>query len=316
MRVPDRKYLQAVEEQVDLMLAKANAMHPEFEQDCLYDLERIPRHWTDGLRIRYVNRIADSDLRNDVNTVYDDDRAGSANGKPGNADLLGLFSPALGRRKLNHVQVQWTPNDYTQRRNFTLLHELGHYLQQTDDELAMRICMISSTNYEKRFEEDACNRFASKALLPDREMRARIDEYGLNAFLAYRLYEDGRHDTNIRVSRDVVTRRIADFLPENAYAALATLNRGAKTPGGSAPKLQFRAYGNRAVEYDKELSRAERLLLEDAKGVYWKDACYKPEKEVFAELPPAERPADISVMKSFAGRRLYYFMLFFPQQAA
>lgn len=310
MRVPDRKYLQAVEDQVDLMLAKANAMHPEFKRDCLYDLERIPRHWTDGLRIEYVERIADSKLRNDANTVYDDDRAGSA-------DLLGLFSPAFGRKKLNHVQVQWSPYDYTQRRNFTLLHELGHYLQQTDDELAMRICRISSTNFEKRFEEDACNRFASKALLPDSEMQAQIREYGLNAFLAYRLYEDDRHDRRVRVSRDVVVRRIAHFLPETGYAALAVRDRGQhRKLTDVAPKLQFRAYGNHAVEYGAELNPAERLLMEDAEGVYWKDTCYKPEEGLFDELPPAERPADASLMVSFGGRRLYYFMVFSPQQVA
>ena len=35
MSEPNASYVKAVDDQVRLMLAKANAMHPEFEKDCL-----------------------------------------------------------------------------------------------------------------------------------------------------------------------------------------------------------------------------------------------------------------------------------------
>lgn len=309
MNMPNAAYLKAVDDQVRLMLAKANAMHPEFEKDCLTSPGLIKDHWADDVRVTYVNRIADSVLRADAGTMYDDDGCMGP-------DLLGLFSPAIGRRKINRIQVQWQHGDYTPRRNFTLLHELGHYLQQTDDELAERICMISSMNYEKRFEEDSCNRFASQALLPDTLMRRKITKSGLNVRLAGELYEDARWNAgrNVRVSRDVIMQRIGDFLPGERRMALTLTTRTMRNHQGrrvdAEPQVRCRVHNDRMVDYGGSLTDEERLLLAEARGLsFRRHDALEVDSDVFEEIPPDKRPVRAAIAKSY-GKQEYAFMMF------
>ena len=302
-------YLQAVDDQVRLMLAKANAMHPEFEEDCLTAPGLIKEHWIDEVRFEYVSRIADSALRADASTMYDDGgRLGS--------DLLGLFSPAIGRRRVNRIQVQWRRGEFTPRRNFTLLHELGHYLQQTDDELAGRICMINSANYEKRFEEDSCNRFASKALLPDELMRGKIKSSGLGVRLADELYEESRQNAgrNVRVSRDVIVQRIGDFLPGEGRVAMTLTTRTIRDYGRKGvtrePQVRCRVHGDRMVDYGGDLKTEERLLLDEARGLLFrKRDILEVGADMFSQLPPEGRPVGATIAKSY-GKQEYAFMMF------
>ena len=309
MSEPNASYVKAVDDQVRLMLAKANAMHPEFEKDCLTSPGLIKDHWADDVRFEYVGRIADSALRADAVTMYDDE------GHLG-SDLLGLFSPAIGRRRINRIQVQWRRGEYTPRRNFTLLHELGHYLQQTDDELAERICMISSTNYEKRFEEDACNRFASKALLPDELMRGKIESNGLNVRLADELDEDSRRNAgrNVRVSRDVIVRRIGDFLPDERHMAMTLTTRALHDYRGRVvdqePQVRCRVRSGRMVDYGGDLKTEERLLLDRARELSLKSRdILEVGADAFSQLPAEERPVGAMMAKSY-GRQEYAFMMF------
>jgi hypothetical protein len=49
------------------------------------------------------------------------------------------------------------------RRQFTGLHEWGHHLQNTDPDLGTAVLLAD----EDRFEDDACDLFAARVLLPD-----------------------------------------------------------------------------------------------------------------------------------------------------
>ncbi|MGH3947582.1 MAG: ImmA/IrrE family metallo-endopeptidase [Pseudonocardiaceae bacterium] len=49
------------------------------------------------------------------------------------------------------------------RRQFTVLHELGHHLQNTDPNLGTAVLLAD----KDRFEDDACDLFAARVLLPD-----------------------------------------------------------------------------------------------------------------------------------------------------
>lgn len=49
------------------------------------------------------------------------------------------------------------------RRQFTGLHELGHHLQNTDPDLGEAVVLAA----DDRFEDDACDLFAARVLLPD-----------------------------------------------------------------------------------------------------------------------------------------------------
>lgn len=253
----EAEFHRAVGEQANRMVELARAMHPEFMQDCITDPDRLAEHWHDDVRIRFVESLVDSELRHDNYVFYENDEGnGSFN------DLLGLFSPAFGRRRIHRIQVQYRNIDrkddrarvlrgrtrYPMRRYFTILHELGHYLQQTDDELAERLMSISSINYNKCFEEGACNKFASLSLLPDEYMREHCRT--LRRFTAKNVADffksDQRRGTHkiCRVSRQAVTRRFADFLPESGYTALA------RTEPEGAPRILFRTHGNGATQHD------------------------------------------------------------------
>jgi len=61
------------------------------------------------------------------------------------------------------------------RRNFTVLHELGHHLQQTDIDLGNRLFQCGDPD---QFEEQSCDAFAAQILLPDNELRALLDPRG------------------------------------------------------------------------------------------------------------------------------------------
>ena len=65
------------------------------------------------------------------------------------------------------------------RRGFTSLHELGHHLQQTDPELGQR--RFSAVEDSEELEEEACDAFAARVLLPDDQAAAHIAPRGPTA---------------------------------------------------------------------------------------------------------------------------------------
>jgi hypothetical protein len=64
------------------------------------------------------------------------------------------------------------------RRNFTVLHELGHHLQHTDIDLGNAIFQYSEPD---QFEEQSCDAFAAGILLPDEDLQQQIDPRGPTA---------------------------------------------------------------------------------------------------------------------------------------
>lgn len=64
------------------------------------------------------------------------------------------------------------------RRQFTVLHELGHHLQQTDEDLGQ--AALDQPDSEE-FEDAACDVFASRILLPDELVAAHIPFRGPTA---------------------------------------------------------------------------------------------------------------------------------------
>jgi IrrE N-terminal-like domain len=61
------------------------------------------------------------------------------------------------------------------RRNFTVLHELGHHLQQTNIDLGNRLFQCGDPD---QLEEQSCDAFAAQILLPDNQLRAALDPRG------------------------------------------------------------------------------------------------------------------------------------------
>lgn len=240
-------YARALEHQVSRMLELATARHPQFLNDCLTDPWLIAEKWGGqpggNLCIDRVDSIVSSGLAEQNDTVVDDQH-----------DLLGLFRPAMGSEHVNRIEVQYELHDYTARRNFTLLHEIGHYLQQTSDELVDNLISISSLNTDKRFEEEACNRFASVSLLPRSYVETNLHGGIVDADVARRMYEQSRKSNRskkiIRVSRPAIARRLADFLAYEGSVALVYGDR-----------LELRAHRNGRIDYEGGLTAAETSMI-------------------------------------------------------
>ncbi|MBW3091482.1 ImmA/IrrE family metallo-endopeptidase [Bifidobacterium sp. 82T10] len=295
----DAGYRLAVDRQARAMLALASSRHPDFVQDCLADPGRIVDHWSDDVTIGYVHALAHTSLSSAGTATVDDQ-----------TDLLGLFSPAMRVGERNVIRIQFNETrEYTARRNFTLLHELGHYLQQTDDALADQLFVISSANYNKRFEESACNRFASLSLLPDDYVTARMAGEPLNAIVARDIFESGRgsgKSRRMRASRPVVVRRMADFLP--SHGSIALVQDG---------NLNTRVHADGVIDYGGEPTPAERAGMDAYLGEHGEpyadgltiDVSGSPS---VGSIPAASAATRVSIARSY-GRSDYFFIVATPQ---
>lgn len=289
---------------VKRMLAIAQERHPEFEEDCLTDPGLLVEHWErgDDLRFSYVENLDRDVVPEDPATMVDDSAV---------SDLSGLFTPALPPKRVNRIQVKYRSNDYTPRRNFTLLHEIGHYLQQTDDELVDTLCTFSSSYEERVFEEKACNRFASLALLPDDYMQKRLHalprhHMSLHAADIRDLFEENRErrsrrDRNgrsskngrIRVSRPAIVRRLADFIAPGESISL--IRDG---------ELDVRVHGTGTTDYDDDLNEVERHVLRN-----FKNHRNSTRNEMLQQARFKDgRSVRFSAAASY-GRYLYYFVV-------
>lgn len=288
--IGSERYAEDLRTQVRRMLELARQRHPEFQHDCLDPdpWELLVVHWRNEVTIQRVDSLFVSDLATHRDTVIDD---------PGDHhDLIGLFTPPETADGKSRILVEYQANDYTARRNFTLCHEIGHHLQQTDDELVERLISIDSTNYRKRFEEAACNRFASLALLPDDHIRSFLNAPTLHAADIRDIFEHGRSKDRrdgkkMRVSRPVVVRRMADFISVRQTVSL--IRNG---------KLEVRVHGDGTIDYDDALTDIERHVAIN----------YKP-KGPRREMLQRVRRKDGSTVRFTAagsyGRDVYYFVV-------
>ena len=238
------EYRRKVDGQARAMLALAITRHPGFPPPADADIDIVVAQWRDDVEITYVDSIADSSSLGDDYATVDDD---TENG------LLGLFSLAAGADGRSRIQVQYDPTDYTVRRNFTLMHEIGHYLQQTDDDLARTLELIPDPGDSKRFEEASCNRFASLALLPDSYVNRVLHGEPANAALAADLFSFGKRTRSrvMRTSRPVIAQRMVDFLDGPGMVTL--INDG---------RVTVRAHSDGHVEYKVDLSPEERQVMD------------------------------------------------------
>lgn len=89
------------------------------------------------------------------------------------------------------------------RRGFTALHELGHHLQQTDPVLGQQVFARQDS---ERLEDEACDAFAARVLLPDDLVAGRTDSHGPTAPDVVELFERSR------ASREACCVRAAEAL--------------------------------------------------------------------------------------------------------
>lgn len=309
MMVDDLEYQRNLDKQVNKMLKLARKGNRSFSLDCKNDPGKLQQHWAERLDIVYYS----SREQDKVKAIREDGRTVDDNASF--ADLLGFFSPSpRPGTELDRAYVAWDEGSFTTRRNFTLLHEIGHYLQETDFDLMKRICSFESDYAGKRFEEDACNRFASLALLPDTFLSKWLDpKRSPRAQDIHAIFEDGRNHTfesnKVRVSRIAVTRRIGALLPSLGYASLIEKPYGKD----GLPKVVCRAWNDGAVDFSPEFTVAESMLYRGAKDETeqpWDGFCFTADVdgEMFREIPEEQRPrcGDITFSR---GRHEYAFLV-------
>lgn len=89
------------------------------------------------------------------------------------------------------------------RRGFTGLHELGHHLQQSDLELGQRLFAVEDS---EELEEEACDAFAARVLLPDDQVAGHIDPRGPTATSVAEMFRSSQ------ASREACCVRAAEHL--------------------------------------------------------------------------------------------------------
>lgn len=254
----DPRYRADLAAQVNGMIAAAGRRHPSFEDDCLTSPQQLVAHWADDVSIEFVDgllpaagewnpTVEDPDTRDsdaaeaDRSGITETFFSGGHSGASETSGLSGLFTPPIGAQPAR-VRIYNAARSFSARNNFTLLHEIGHLLQQTEDELAFRLIRISGLACDRRFEEDACNAFAARALLPDRYLQWFFSN-GVTAEAVAEIYDDVRSYRGMyrpaRVSRQVIARRVAQILGGEATVTVVD-DKG---------MLRVRAHGDGHCDY-------------------------------------------------------------------
>ncbi|MEV3938628.1 ImmA/IrrE family metallo-endopeptidase [Glycomyces sp. NPDC049804] len=99
------------------------------------------------------------------------------------------------------------------RRAFTVLHEFGHHLQRTDDDLGDRL--EEQSDQGVMLEEAACDLFAARILLPDDRVTAHLEAPGPTAPAVVDLWK-----SSVSASRAAVCVRAAQALPAPGHVVL------------------------------------------------------------------------------------------------
>lgn len=313
---------------------------PWYEQICLglhgSLLEELRSMWRGAnhkVKFETVPDVTQCDLWNSGHAVQDDER--NTPEASASSDLLGLFWLAPDNRYTSHIVAQNDGSSYTTRMNFTLLHELGHYLQATDGELA-------DTAYieDMPFEEACCNRFASLSLLPDDYLSQQLAGCAVpDAAMINKVFEDGRGShgrKDVRVSRPAVIRRLIEKMPEGSSISLlsvpSTSSRSGKRGGISAnsntltqPTLQMRAWTNGTIDYGGDLTDIELALCKETcnglEGVGGAYKSYTAGRDVLRRSEIRRTPSGVpvraaSLATSFAGYRRYMFVVMEAEASA
>lgn len=306
--IADPVYRRELDLQIGEMIRLARRKSRSFVRDCLSDPGMLARHWSEYLSVEYYSPRDDGTrlrgIREDARTM--DDNAS-------HADLLGFFVPSLDPvAGMDRAYVAWSEGEYTTRRNFTLLHEIGHYLQETDFDLMARMGSFEDDSVGKRFEEDACNGFASRALLPDGFVSKWVSPgRSPRALDVYGIFEQGRQcapeGNKVRVSRAAVVRRLGALLPTPGHASLIEAPYARDRP----PTVACRAWNDGDVDFSTGFTPAEGRLYARARGEWERPGDgdrLASDTRMFLDMPAGERPVRGDVVFS-RGRREYAFMV-------
>jgi hypothetical protein len=170
------------------------------------------------------------------------------------------------------------------RDNFTLLHELGHHLQQTHDQWGF--ALIDMTDRERRdIEEKVCDQFAAQVLMPVGDADFRDVSFHPADVMAglFARWE---------ASRSAVLQRVRGMLPTSSRWLLAVADldgvviTSARTYEDPQPPKGFAQEGFRRVAAEAMQSAVRREFHE---GIEYKTGAVLDGMRVEAALDHEER---------------------------
>lgn len=203
-----------VEEQVRMMEEVARAWCPTLTAMCC-GLSRNPS-------VGPAERLAEAFSGMAVIQLHDDPYelrmpdGGTVMIAEGKSGLTGMYVPGGGGdgRDAIHCATAGRQDGTHRRRHFTMLHEIGHMVQNRDRTLARRV-RTQRIMDRHDFEERCCHMFASRCLLPD-SLVGRYMAWPFSADDAVALY---RHSF---ASRMAVAYRMAGLMPSPGSVTVRT----------------------------------------------------------------------------------------------
>ena len=150
------------------------------------------------------------------------------------------------------------------RQHFTLLHELGHHLQQTDPGLGEGVFEAEDT---EAFEDAACDAFAARVLIPDAMVAESVSSEGLTIGSALALH------SGTNASRAAICVRLAAELSTPGVfmvvAADGGVNFAASRGGIFPPARGSDQSGNRLIAAALEGRGSERVFTRDDATIWY-----------------------------------------------
>lgn len=154
--------------------------------------ERLEARWKDRFTVRHISG-------ND-HSIQDESYVGD--------DIAGYYHPSdENTGQLPTITIR---DSGSKRRDFfTLLHEIGHHLQNTDPELASEIFNIDNEAEAKQLEEIACDRFAGRFLVPERILDESMQSSGADVTQICAIYRRTKASYEV-IIRQLIAARMID----------------------------------------------------------------------------------------------------------
>lgn len=145
----------------------------------------------------------------------------------------GVYLPSAGdgERDVIHCATGGWRDDVHRRRHFTVLHEIGHMVQNRDRTLSRRL-RTQRVMDRYRFEERCCDEFAARSLLPD----SLVDRYVRWPFDADDVLALYMHSFASRVA---VAYRVAKRMPGLGAVSVRKGGKVAKSPMLLRPDIDW-----------------------------------------------------------------------------
>lgn len=175
---------------VQLLQHEACRRHPQFPDCCNPRIEDW-QHGPLGM-LRYIWED-DVDIiwkdRSRIVTLPDSGVRIGVGGKT--SEVPGFYKKDRVSKPVIYVYQRYESNDPRSRRaQFTVFHELAHYLLDTlPADAPLLSAELEACEDRSAFEERICDAFAANCLIPDELLKDCLKEYGLNSEGAAELYK-------------------------------------------------------------------------------------------------------------------------------